>query len=352
MKSSGGGRLRIAVLNNAVPFIWGGAEALAENLNRELTLRGHDVEVFRYPLTWGSPTDVQRALVAAQLLEVPDADIVIPLKFPVYGIPHPHRRIWLLHQFRQVYDFRGTPHQGYPPGPEYERLCATIEAFDQENLRNADKIFCNAHVTQRRLAQFSNIGSEVLVCPVNSPERFQSGAYEDFYLAAGRIDSAKRQHDVLAAYLASTCSTRLVIMGPPQLPSDAERLVDAVRSHPRGHMVDLRLRFVDEEEKLDLFSRARAVVYAPVDEDSYGYVAMEAAQSRRAVITSSDSGGVADFVNSEVSGLVAASVTDGLSEAFVTLDDPGLAEQMGQASRQRLDDLGLSWGATLDRLLA
>ena len=55
------------------------------------------------------------------------------------------------------------------------------------------------------------------------------------------------------------------------------------------------LGFITEQEKIDLYAKARAVVYPPADED-YGYVTLEAMLSSKPVITCSDSGGTLEFV--------------------------------------------------------
>jgi glycosyltransferase involved in cell wall biosynthesis len=344
-------RRRIAILNNAAPFLWGGAEALAENLLRELTSRGHDAEIFKYPFAWRTPEAVQRSMLAMRLFELDTADVVIPLKFPVYGLRHPRRRVWLLHQFRQVYDLAGTTLQGYPDSEEFERLQVNVRRFDDEALGSAEHVFCNSHVTQRRLGESTGIVAETLFPPVNRPELYESRAYEDFFLAAGRINAGKRQQEIVEAYLDSSCSAKLIVAGAPETPEDAAQLIATVQNHPRGKNVDLRLEFLSESTKLDLFSRARAVVYLPVDEDSFGYVAMEAAQSKRAIITASDSGGVADFVRDGSTGIVASATGRDLSDAFSKLDDPVIAATMGASARDRLDDLGLTWDNTIERLL-
>ncbi len=342
---------RIAIVNNAAPFLWGGAEALAENLLHELQIRGYDAELFRYPFSWRTPRDVERSMLAVKLFQINSADVVIPLKFPVYGVKADARRVWLLHQFRQVYDLSGTALQGYNDDEDFQRLQQSVRRFDDEALGGAEKLFCNSHVTQNRLADASNLAAETLFPPVNQPGRYESGRYEDFFLAAGRVNAAKRQMEIVEAYLRSSCETRLIVAGAPESDVYASNLIAAVDSHPRGHKVELRLRFLSESEKLDLFSRARAVVYMPVDEDSFGYVAMEAAQSRRATITTIDSGGVADFVRDGFTGVVAQSTAQHLSEGFSLLDDPKIAASFGDAARGRLDDLGLTWDKTIGVLL-
>ena len=62
---------------------------------------------------------------------------------------------------------------------------------------------------------------------------------------------------------------------------------------------------VSDAEAVDLYAGARAVYYAPVDED-YGFATIEAFASAKPVITTTDAGGVLEFVEHDVTGLVAA----------------------------------------------
>src|SRR5439155_1420901 len=59
--------------------------------------------------------------------------------------------------------------------------------------------------------------------------------------------------------------------------------------------------FLHDEPASRYYANARAVYFAPVDED-YGYGAVEALQAARPVITTNDSGGVLEFVEDEVTG--------------------------------------------------
>src|SRR5579863_6927305 len=100
--------MRVTVLNNSVPFVRGGAEFLAESLVTELAQRGHEAELVKIPLRWSTPDAVMESMFAAASIRIPEADRIIALKFPAYLVPHDHKVIWLLHQFRQVYDQWGT----------------------------------------------------------------------------------------------------------------------------------------------------------------------------------------------------------------------------------------------------
>jgi glycosyltransferase involved in cell wall biosynthesis len=95
------------------------------------------------------------------------------------------------------------------------------------------------------------------------------------------------------------------------------------------------------------------VLYIPFDEDSYGYPSLEAAVMDRAVITTSDSGGVPELVDHEVNGLVVDPTPEALAAAFDRLwKNRQEAAAMGLAQRERLEALQISWDHVVERLLA
>jgi glycosyltransferase involved in cell wall biosynthesis len=74
------------------------------------------------------------------------------------------------------------------------------------------------------------------------------------------------------------------------------------------------------------------VYFAPWNED-YGFVTLEAFASGKAVITTTDSGGPAELVEHERTGLVAAPTAEGVAAQLDALArDRGAAERLGQAA--------------------
>jgi glycosyltransferase involved in cell wall biosynthesis len=107
--------------------------------------------------------------------------------------------------------------------------------------------------------------------------------------------------------------------------------------------------FVADDDLIERYARALAVVYAPFDED-YGYVTLQAFLAAKPVITAKDSGGVLEWVDDGVTGIV----TDGSAAATgAAIDrlagDRELARRMGEAGRERVKDL--AWGPVVERLL-
>jgi glycosyltransferase involved in cell wall biosynthesis len=116
--------------------------------------------------------------------------------------------------------------------------------------------------------------------------------------------------------------------------------------------VDLRLRFVDTDEKRRLLEGACGVVYLPVDEDSFGYVTAEAMSAGRPVVTARDSGGVLNLVRHESTGLVCNPEPGALGAAYDEVyGSPARSERWGRAAAAAVASLGLSWDHVIAELL-
>ncbi len=105
--------------------------------------------------------------------------------------------------------------------------------------------------------------------------------------------------------------TRLVIAGPPAHAGVADQLRELVRQHSLEDRVTLDLDFLPREKLADYVNHALACAYLPIDEDAPGYVTMEAFHAGKAVITTTDAGGVLDLVRDGETGWVVSPVGRG-----------------------------------------
>jgi glycosyltransferase involved in cell wall biosynthesis len=146
---------------------------------------------------------------------------------------------------------------------------------------------------------------------------------------------------------------KLKIAGVADAPEYERLLNDLIQKHDLSGRVELLSHWISEEEKMQLLADCLAVLYAPYDEDSYGYPSLEAHHSSKSVITAEDSGGTLELIEDGRNGFVVPPRAEDLGRAMDRLWlDRSLAERMGQRGRQRVDDLGISWEHVIDRLLA
>lgn len=345
--------MRIAVVNNCVPFLRGGAEYLAETLCEKLTEHGHEAILVRVPLRWHPPQTILHGILTSRLLQFPNTDRVIALKFPAYYVRHPDKRVWLLHQFRQVYDLWGTPLQGLPDDSESRLLRNVITRCDNQWLREAAKIYTNSPVTQQRLKRFNNIDSEVLWPPLKDTALFRPAEYGDYVFFPSRLSAAKRQRLAIEAMAYARTPVKLVLAGPPDAPAEAQQLEQLAAKLGVAGRVVLMARYISEAEKAELMSRALACLYPPYDEDSYGFVTLEAYAAARPVITCTDSGGTLTLVRHEETGLVVEARPEPLAAALDRLyRDRNEAKRLGEAGQKLVASMQISWQRVIEALTA
>ncbi|HQR46129.1 MAG TPA: glycosyltransferase family 4 protein [Thermoanaerobaculia bacterium] len=338
---------RVLVCSAQVPFASGGAERHAAGLVRELKAAGHEAELVQLPFKWYPRPEILASAMAWRLLDVTEADgkridLVIPMKFPSYLVRHPNKVVWLIHQFRQAYDRFGTAQSDFTASPEDTRWRELILEADRTGLTEARKIFTNARNTAERLRRFNGIAGEPLYHPPPLAGRYRSAASAGYALAAGRLDPWKRVDLAIEAAAAGRFPLVVAGTGP-----DEERLKRLAGKS--GAEVSFR-GAVTDEELLELYAAAGAVLFTPADED-FGYIALEAFLSKKPVVTCSDSGGPLEFVTDGETGRVTPPEGASLGEATAALlSDGAAARRLGEAGFERVR--GITWTAAVAALLS
>ncbi len=341
--------LRIAICTAQVPFIYGGNEVLVDGLRDALLARGHQISVIAVPYKWYPRQQLISSALAWRMLDITEADgqrvdLAICTKFPSYMVRHPNKVTWLVHQFRQAYDWFGTPHSDFTNSPEDTRVRRLVHRMDSTALGESRAIFTISRNVANRLRRFNSLQGVPLYPPVRQELSLQPGAYGDYIFSLNRLDSAKRL-DLLLDALVLAPGVKAVIAGTgPQ--------AEALKRHTSRLGLIGRVDFagfVSDAEASQFYANARAVYFAPVDED-YGYGAVEALQAARPVITTTDAGGVLEFVEDCATGLVTPPDAPSLSRAIMRLmQDEEYASTLGRAGRERVANI--TWDHVVDTLL-
>jgi glycosyltransferase involved in cell wall biosynthesis len=343
--------MKIAVVNNCVPFLRGGAEYLAEALVRKLIEHGHQAVLIRVPFRWHPPEQILKSMLACRLLRVPNVDRVVALKFPAYYVPHPNKVLWLLHQFRQVYDLWGTPYQDLPDSELGESIRRAVIRADDLYLRQAVKIYTNSEVTRDRLKRYNQLEAEVLHPPLERSDHLICEGYEDYCFYPSRITASKRQELAVEAMRHVRSRVRLVIAGQPETSGELTRIQERIQRWNLRDRVALIPRFISEEEKASLLSRALGCLYLAYDEDSYGFVVLESYHARKPVITCTDSGGTMLLVKEGRTGIVVKPDPKALAAAMDRLyEDRREAQRLGEAGLDLIRSLDISWRRVVEAL--
>jgi glycosyltransferase involved in cell wall biosynthesis len=339
--------MRVAVCSTQVPFTSGGAEALAESLHRELLARGFESALITVPFAWIPRLEIVESALAWRLVSLGgpagEPDLVIATKFPSYLVRHAHKTIWLVHQFRQVYDLLGTSWSDFGRGERDRRLIELVRAMDDRAFSEARALFAISANVADRARRHNGVEPAVLHPPPRLFDRLEQGRSGDYVLTVGRLEQLKRIELLIESLHLSTTPVRCRVAGEgPQ----RERLVELIKKHGLEGRVELLGRVADEE-LIALYRDCLAVYYAPYDED-FGFVTVEAFKAAKPILTTSDSGAVLELVRDDLNGRVhppgnAAAIAASLDLLW---QDRARAAALGRRGLEAV--AGMSW----DRVIA
>ncbi len=344
------GSRRIIVCATQVPFLEGGAEAHTRGLVDQLRRRGHRAEQVMLPFKWYPPREILAHAAAWRLLDLSESagepiDLVVASRFPSYFVRHPCKVTWLLHQYRPAYDLCGTDFSEFTHDDRDVGLRETLMRLDREMLLECRHVFANSRNVAARLERFNGLAATPLYHPPPLADRLAPGPYGDYVLSVGQLLAIKRVDLAIRAMPAVRAPVRLVVAGDGRERAGLEHLAAGLGVADR---VEFRGR-VGADALAELYAGALAVVFVPRDED-YGYVTLEAFLAARPVVTVSDAGGVLEFVEDGVSGLVRPPQPAPLAAAIDALAaDRARAAALGAAGRERVRTI--TWDHVVETLI-
>jgi glycosyltransferase involved in cell wall biosynthesis len=338
----------ICICASEAPFVRGGAEIQLESLARELTKRGYEVARVTIPFVTLPIRDLLKNALIWRWIELEKTthvpiDLVICSKFPSYAVQHPRKVTWLIHQFRQVYELHGTEYSPFTTHPDDEAVRQSIINFDTCTLSESKAIFTESQRVADRLKRYNGLDAKPLYHPPLLWDDLYFASYGDYILSVGRLVPLKRV-DLLIRALAQI-NDRAIIVGEGPERDNLERMSEKLG-------VADRVRFVGAkwgEELVELYANARAVYYAPFDED-FGLVTPEAFRACKPVLTASDSGGTLEWVEDGVNGFVHEPEPTALASAIAQLDNnDALCRRMGENGRDKV--AFLTWDYVIENLV-
>jgi glycosyltransferase involved in cell wall biosynthesis len=347
--------MRVVIATTQVPFVRGGAELLAENLQTAIRDSGHQVEIVSIPFKWYPPARITDHMLASRLMKIESScgmtiDRMIGLKFPAYLMPHANKVMWLVHQYRSAYDTWDGPLGDLINFPDGQQVRHAVQAADDRIIREFSAVYTLSRSVSDRLRRFNAIDSTPLYHPPPGEAALRAGAHEDYILVPSRIDMSKRQRLVLEALIMTRQPVRAVFIGGNNSPDYAQALTQRCAQAGLQDRVQW-LGAVSDAQRNELYAQCLSVVFVPIDED-YGYVTLEAMLCAKAVITCTDSGTPLEFVTDGVTGFVtapdAAEIADRLDRLWA---DRPLARRLGQAGLEDYQHRNLNWYGVVDRLL-
>lgn len=308
--------MKIVIASTIVPFIEGGGTFIVDWLDAKLKEYGHQSEILKIPFYSYYPRMLEQML-ALRMLDLTDrCDRLITIRTPSYLIRHPDKYLWFIHHHRQAYDLWGTKYQDIPSTPEGLAFKNSMVKSDNLAFQEAKKIYTNSKIVSTRLRQYNNIKSEVVYPPLLNPDDYYCKDYGNYILYVSRIAHHKRQQLAVEAMRYVKSDAKLIIAGSPDSPGDINSINKLLSAPGINGKVKLINRWITKKEKINLFASSLATIYIPFNEDSYGYPSLESFQSKKAVITCSDSGGTLELIKDGINGFVAEPNPKSIAESI------------------------------------
>lgn len=362
--------MKVAIVApSPVPFLIGGAEKLFIGMLNYLNqLSVHDVELIKVPCKDWEFWSLMEGYKKFSELNLDHFDMVITTKYPAWMVEHHNHVIYMQHTCRGVYDLyhlmrkstdwrsvvnkdkrlhrlgklldskpersllgeffseleylrsieNSLPRGTFDfPGPLTRVIIQFLDriAFQPSSPSNPKGIKAyyaiSKNVTKREGYFPPGVDVKVVYHPSNL-EDFRSKSYE-FIFTASRLETLKRLDLLIKAFKKVKGNIKFLIAGTGGQEKKLKKLA-------KGDDRIKFLGFVTDKELIDYYSRALFVPFIPYDED-YGLITIEAMKSRKAVLTTYDSGGVTEFVKNGYNGLITSPDVDSLAEAMQYLVD-------------------------------
>jgi glycosyltransferase involved in cell wall biosynthesis len=344
--------MKILIASTIVPFIEGGGLFIGDWLEEILRQYGYRTEFLKIPFHSYYPVMLEQML-ALRLWDLSEsADLLITIRTPSYLLEHPNKVLWFIHHHRGAYDLWGTPYQDIPHTPKGLSIRQAIINADNNAFKQARKIYTNSQIISDRLFKYNGFPSEVLYPPLMKPEQYYCEDYQDFIFYPSRITSHKRQDLAIKAMQYTQTPVKLVVAGKPESPEYLQQMKTLIKENYLEKKVTLLDDWITQEQKIDFFAHALGALYIPFEEDSYGYVSLEAHHAQKAVITCQDSGGTLELIDDGINGFITEPTPQSLAEAMDKLYlDKSLAQKMGKSGQEKLITLNINWDNVVQRLV-
>jgi glycosyltransferase involved in cell wall biosynthesis len=342
--------MRVAIVDSQVSFFHGGAEMLTARLADAVRALGHDVEIVRLPLNPSNPRDIERVMDFSLGEDmgrwIASPDVVVALRFPAYLVQHPDKRVWLLHQLRQYYEFYEQTLAG-GNAQQVAALRQRLVDVDRASLSGASRLWTLSNRVAKRLEQYNGVKAGALYSPLPVEQGFYRGRQERYVFAPSRLEKTKRQWLLIEAMRHVKSDVKAVIGGDGGAYTEYRKMIEDYGLQDRV-LLSARL---PQEVLTAWYANCLAVFFGPQDED-YGYITLEAMASAKPVITCRDSGGTLEFVEDGANGAIVEPDPKAIADRIDELaGNSTRARDMGTAGLERYRELDLTWERTASTLL-
>ena len=269
-----------------------------------------------------------------------DYDVINAHMSPSHWIRNKNERVlWYCHTpMRDIYDlyeFRLALKKWHQK-PVYALGAKGVKLIDSQVVKKIEFIFANSANTKSRILKYYKRDSEVLNGGIDY-ESYKNSGDEKYFFYPSRISPNKRQDYAITAFekfKRRKKGYKLVISGAlskdllfQSYYAKIKRMAEKTR--------DVKILInVSEEMQKELFSKATAVLYPPINED-YGLVPLEAMASSKPVIAVNE-GGPKDTIINNKTGFLVNNTEEMADKMLFIAEHKSIASDIGKEGLKRV----------------
>ena len=336
--------MNVAVLVTLAPFIYGGAEKMADDLVFHLKKNGHKAK--RYDTLWygGRLRHFALSVLSSDMLRFDDVDLVIPIVPVNVGISHYNVVPWLLGQPKAIYDFFDTDVGFGQHGGEGRVIRNIVINGDTDALKSMRRVYTISPRVKELLKEYNGIDSEVLILPIELDGGFHCKEYGEYVMYHSRLLPQKRQHLAIEAMRYTKTPVRLLIAGEDNDTDYVKSMHDFVNTHSLSDKVDLVVGRFSDEQKIEWLASCLGGFYLGEDEDYWAIVTTEVMLSKKPVIAPLDTGATKYVVQDGITGFQPENSPEAIAEAMDGLyRDKEAAQRMGESADELIRSISPTW---------
>ncbi len=314
-----------------------------------------------------------------QRLDLSDFDAVLTTQPPTYLANHPRKLALFYHHPRQFYDQADLfADSGFVDPTIHAAAVAAVRSVEASAPLTVGHWLAGSREVASRLKTYWDIPDSAISLhsapPTAVPTTIEPYHPEGPAIVVGRLEWPKRQELAIAAAWVEPGSWKLDIIGSGSRMSFAKRLDSALADDPDDatRLTDRDLwmntgpdsafagftetatspvRFlgaVDDDGLRAAYDRCSAVI-TPTSHEDYGLTVLEAMAHARPVVVCADGGGLTEFVEHEVNGLICDPTPAGIDAAMRQIRlDPEAAAGMGLRGRDTV--AGVTWARAVESI--
>ncbi len=271
-----------------------------------------------------------------------DYDVINAHMAPSHWVRNRNERVlWYCHTpLRDIYDlYEARMALKGPLQRQVHRIGASaVRRIDQGVVKHIESIVANSENTRARIRKYFGRDAKVINGGIDY-ERYGSKGDGKYFFYPSRISQNKRQLFAIDAFrmfrrTARHSSYKLIIAGPVSLDPFYRKYYDDVVDRAK-HVPGVEVLTNVPDKQLDeLYSRATAVLYPPINED-YGLVPLEAMASGKPVIAINEGGPRETIVNGKT-GFLVNDEKGMASKMRYVVEHPSIAEEIGRRGMARV----------------